>query len=40
MYEKKNVKEEEISIKNGYMHTQIVFILTVLVYGIQYLNVI
>lgn len=40
MYEKKNVKEEEISIKNGYMHTQIVFGLTVFVYGIQYLNVI
>jgi len=40
MYEKKNIKEEEISIKNGYMHMQIVFILTVLVYGIQYLNVI
>ena len=38
--EKKNVKEEEITIKNGYMHTQIVFILTIIVYGLQYLKVV
>ncbi len=38
--EKRNVKEEEINIKNGYMHTQIVFILTILVYALQYFNVV
>lgn len=38
--EKKNVKEEEITIKNGYMHTQIVLILTILVYVLQYLKVV
>lgn len=39
MIEKKNVKEEEITIKNGYMHTQIVLILAVIVWGIQYFNI-
>ena len=38
--EKKNVKEEEITIKNGYMHTQIVLILTILVYALQYFKVV
>ena len=38
--EKRNVKEEEINIKNGYMHTQIVFILTILVYALQYFSVV
>ena len=38
--EKKNVKEEEITIKNGYMHTQIVLVLTILVYALQYLKVV
>lgn len=38
--EKRNVKEEEINIKNGYIHTQIVFILTILVYALQYFNVV
>lgn len=40
MLEKKNVKEEEITIKNGYMHTQIVLILAVIVWGIQYFNIV
>ncbi len=31
MIEKRNVKKEEITIKNGYMHTQIVFLLTAVV---------
>ena len=35
---KKNVESEEISIDNGYMHTKIVFILTVIVSGIQILQ--
>lgn len=34
--EKENVKEEEINIKNGFMHTRIVFILTIIVYTVQY----
>ena len=38
--EKRNVIEEEINIKNGYIHTQIVFILTILVYALQYFNVV
>ena len=38
--EKRNVKEEEINIKNGYMHAQIVFILTILVYALQYFSVV
>lgn len=40
MLEKRKVKKEEITIKNGYMHTQIVFILTIAVYVIQYFNII
>ena len=38
--EKKNIKKEEISIKNGYMHMKIVFLLTIMVYGLQYLKVV
>ena len=40
MIEKKNVKEEEITVKNGYMHTQIVLVLSVVVYIIQYFNIV
>jgi len=39
MVEKKNVQKEEITIQNGYMHMQIVFILSFIVYTIQYLNI-
>lgn len=39
MIKKKNVEIEETSIKNGYMHTRIVFILTSITYLIQYLKV-
>jgi len=40
MHEKKNVREEEITIKNGYIHMQIAFVLSVIAYGIQYLNIV
>lgn len=40
MIEKKNVKEEEITVKNGYMHTQIVLVLSVAVYIVQYFNIV
>ena len=40
MLQKKNVVEEETSIKNGYMHAKIVFVLTIITYAIQYFNVI
>ena len=35
-----DVKEEEITIKNGYMHTQIVLVLSVVLYVIQYLHIV
>ena len=37
--EKRNVVTEEISVKNGYMHTQIVFILSMMIYIVQSLDV-
>lgn len=40
MIEKKKVTTEEITIKNGYMHTQIVFTLSVIAYVIQYLDIV
>ena len=40
MLKKKNVIKEETSIKNGYMHAKIVFILTSVTYLIQYFKVI
>lgn len=39
-FEKRNVKEEEITVKNGYMHTQIVLVLSVVLYVIQYLHIV
>ena len=37
---KKNIKNEEITIDNGLMHTKIVLILTLLVSGVQFLQMI
>ena len=38
--QKKKVKKEEISIKNGYMHTEIVLVLTAIICFIQYFNIV
>lgn len=37
--EKRNVETEEITVKNGYMHTQIVFVLSMIMYILQSLKV-
>ena len=37
--QKRNVETEEITVKNGYMHTQIVLILSMIMYIIQTLEV-
>ena len=38
--QKKKVKKEEISIKNGYMHTEIVLVLTAIICFIQYFKIV
>lgn len=37
---KREIKEEEISVKNGYIHMQIVLMLTAIVYAIQYFKLV
>ena len=36
---KKNVKIEEISIDNGFMHMKIVFILTIVIGVVQFIQI-
>ena len=36
---KKNVKKEEITIDNGFMHMKIVFILTMVIGAVQFIQI-